>query len=290
VVVMRIIDLLIPRGFWRRVRRAGLDGYMVIIGLIIVVTAVFIAIFADFLSPYSPIKPVGPPISPPSSKYPLGTDSIGRDLLSRIIYGTRTIMIVIAISTALSMSVGVPLGLISGYIGGKLDRVLSLIMDSIYAFPGLILAIAVAAVLGPGVLNTAISLAVVYIPTYFRMIRGHVLSLRETVFIEAAKAIGAKGRRIMVKYILPNTLFIITVVFSLNVADAVLTEAGLSFLGLSVAAPTPDWGFDLKNGQRYFLSGYWWPVTFTGLAIMILALGFGLLGEGLNTILGGEGE
>ena len=271
-----------------RIRRAGIDGYMVIAGAVIVFSAVFIAIFAEWISPYNPIATVGPSVTPPSLKYPLGTDSIGRDILSRIIYGTRTIMIVIILSTSLSMSVGIPLGLFSGYVGGKTDRSLSLIMDSIYAFPGLILAIAVAAVLGPGIYNTSISLAVVYIPTYYRMIRGHVLSLRESLFVEAARAIGAKRSRIVRKYILPNTLFIIIVVFSLNVTDAVLTEAGLSFLGLGVVSPTPDWGFDLKNGQRYFLSGYWWPVTFPGLAIMILALGFGLLGEGLNTILGSE--
>lgn len=283
---MRIIDLL-PKRVWEKVRDAGIDGYMVVIGAIIVVFFIFIAVFADFISPYDPISPAGPAVTPPSPEYPLGTDSIGRDVLSRLIYGTRTIMMVIIISTLLSMAIGIPLGLISGYVGGKIDRVLSIIMDSIYAFPGLILAIAVAAVLGPGTYNTSISLAVVYIPTYFRMIRGHVLSLRESLFIEAARAIGAKSSRIILKYILPNTLFIVTVVFSLNVADAVLTEAGLSFLGLSVVSPTPDWGFDLKNGQRYFLSGYWWPVTFPGLAIILLALGFGLLGEGLNSILGG---
>ncbi len=148
------------------------------------------------------------------------------------------------------------------------------------------MAIAVAAMLGPGIYNTSISLAVVYIPTYFRMVRGQVLSLREQLFVEAARALGATDWRILRKYIFPNVFFIIAVVFSLNVADAILTEAGLSFLGLSVPAPTPDWGFDLKNGQRYFLSGKWWPVVFPGTMIILLALGFGLLGEGLNRMLG----
>ncbi len=266
-------------------RGGKLEKVIISIGLIIVLAVVVMAAFAEYLAPYDPIKIVGRPALPPSKKYLLGTDSLGRDLLSRIIYGSRTMLLVVIFSTILSMSVGIPLGLASGYTWGVIDRILSLIMDSIYSFPGLILAIAIAAMLGPGVYNTAISIAVVYIPTYFRMVRGETLSLKERTFIEAAKALGAKGRTILRKYLLPNVLPIIVVVFSLNVADAVLTEAGLSFLGLSVPAPTPDWGFDLKNGQRYFLSGYWWLVTFPGLMIIILSLGFSLLGDGLNAVL-----
>ncbi len=272
--------------FLSSVRDAGLDGYMMLVGLVIVLAVLVMAVFAEFIAPYDPVKTVGMPVTPPSPEFPWGTDTIGRDVFSRVVYGSRTIMIVILMSTALSMVVGIPLGLISGYVGGPLDRVLSLVMDSIYAFPGLILAIAVAAMLGPGIYNTSISLAVVYIPTYFRMVRGQVLSLREQLFVEAARALGATDWRILRKYIFPNVFFIIAVVFSLNVADAILTEAGLSFLGLSVPAPTPDWGFDLKNGQRYFLSGKWWPVVFPGTMIILLALGFGLLGEGLNRMLG----
>jgi peptide/nickel transport system permease protein len=258
----------------------------VIIGLVIISIFILFAVFAEYIAPYDPIEIVGPPVSPPSDKFILGTDSLGRDVFSRLVYGARTIILVILISTILSMSIGIPLGLISGYFGGKLDRLISVTMDSIYAFPGLILAIAVAAVLGPGIYNAAFSISVVYIPTYFRMVRGHVLSLKESLFVEAAKAIGAKDKTVILRYILPNTIFIITVIFSLNVSDAILTEAGLSFLGLSVSSPHPDWGFDLRNGQRYFLSGYWWPVTFPGISIIIFALGFGLLGEGLNSILG----
>ncbi len=268
------------------IKESGLDGYMMVIGLIIVVTVLIMATFAEFIAPYNPVETVGMPVTPPSPEFPWGTDTIGRDVFSRVVYGSRTIMIVILMSTAISMAIGVPLGMISGYVGGLLDRALSLIMDSIYAFPGLILAIAVAAMLGPGIYNTSISLAVVYIPTYFRMVRGQVLSLREQLFVEAAQALGASDWRILRKYIFPNVFFVIAVVFSLNVADAILTEAGLSFLGLSVPAPTPDWGFDLKNGQRYFLSGKWWPVVFPGTMIILLALGFGLIGEGLNRILG----
>ena len=182
-------------------------------------------------------------------------------------------------STIVSMAIGVPLGLISGYVGGVLDRVLAMIMDAIYAFPSLILAIAIAAAMGPGIINTAISIAIVYVPTYFRMVRGQTLSIKEQLYVEAARAIGAKPTTILVRYIFPNVISVIAVVFTLSVADVVLTEAGLSFFGLSVPAPTPDWGFDLKAGHPYLLSGYWWLITFPGLMIMLLAVGFTFIGE-----------
>ncbi len=266
-------------------RARGIERFMLGVGLAIVLLVIGMAAFADVLSPYDPIEIADRPILPPSRGHPLGTDSLGRDVFSRVLHGSRTMLTVVSLSTLISLFVGVPLGLLSGYRGGVLDRALSLVMDSIYAFPGLILAIAVAAMLGPGVYNTAISIAVVYMPTYFRMVRGEVLSLKERTFVEAARALGARDRTILRRYLLPNVLPTILVVFSLNVADAVLTEAGLSFLGLSVPSPTPDWGFDMRNGQRYFLSGYWWLVTFPGLMIILLCVGFSLLGEGLDAIL-----
>ena len=182
------------------------------------------------------------------------------------------------------MFAGVPLGLVSGYYGGKIDRVLSMLMDSMYAFPGLILAIAIAAVLGPSVFNAIVAISVVYVPTYFRMIRGQTLSLKSRLFVEAAKAIGASDLRIMRRYILPNLVPTLVVVFSLSVADAILTEAGLSFLGFIVSAPTPDWGFDLAAGREYLPAGYWWLITFPGLMVMLLSLGFALIGEGFSEI------
>ncbi len=265
-------------------RARGIDRIMLWSGAAIVAAVVAMAVLAD-LSPYDPIEIVDGPVLPPSWSHPLGTDSLGRDVLSRVVHGSRTMLTVVSLSTLFSLSVGTPLGLLSGYRGGALDRAISLVMDSLYAFPGLILAIAVAAMLGPGVYNTAISIAVVYVPTYFRMVRGEVLSLKERTFVEAARALGARDRTILARYLLPNVLPIVLVVFSLNVADAVLTEAGLSFLGLSVPSPTPDWGFDMKNGQRYFLSGRWWLITFPGLMIILLCIGFSLLGEGLDAVL-----
>ena len=155
-------------------------------------------------------------------------------------------------------------------------------MDSIYAFPALILAIVIAVVLGPSPINTAVAISFVYVPTYFRMVRGQTLSLKGQLFVEAARAVGAKHREIMSKYILPNLAPTILVVFTLSVADAILTEAGLSFLGLSVTPPTPDWGYDLRVGQPFLLDGYWWLVFFPGIAIMLLAMAFALIGEALS--------
>ncbi len=270
---------------WRRQR---VDVALTLAGAAIVLLVLFMAVSAPILAPYNPIVSVDDSLLPPSSKHPMGTDSLGRDVYSRVLYGAQIILLVVLTSTTVSLITGSTLGLISGYFGGAVDRALSVIMDSIYAFPGLILAIAVAAVLGPGVLNTVISISVVYIPTYFRMVRGHVLSVKSRLFVEAAKALGASDWTIMTRYVLPNVLVTIPVVFSMNVADAVLTEAALSFLGLGVPAPTPDWGFDLKNGQRNLLSGYWWPALWPGFFITLLALGFSLFGEGLNELVGGE--
>ena len=263
----------------------GPEVYLTLIGAAIIVGIFLLALLAPYIAPYSPIKPVGDPLTPPNSKFIMGTDSIGRDVFSRIVYGSRIAIVIILLSAVFSLVVGVPLGLISGYVGGHVDKILTLVMDSIYAFPGLILAIAIAHVLGPGVVNIALSIAVIYIPTYFRMVRGEVLSVKENLYVEAARAIGAKHTTILFSYILPNVVPSIPIIFSLNAADAILVEAGLSFLGLGLPAPTPDWGFDLKNGHPYLPARCWWPVTFPGLMVVIVTLGFSLFGEGINEIL-----
>ncbi|RLG50775.1 MAG: ABC transporter permease [Thermoproteota archaeon] len=284
---MRLIDPLARaiRRYWR-VKRVDLA--LTLTGAIIVAWIIAMAALAPVVAPYDPYVSVDDVLLPPSREHLMGTDNLGRDVFSRILYGSRTVMAVVLASTMLSMGVGTLVGLVSGYFGGLVDRVLSLVMDSIYAFPGLILAIAVAAMLGPGVSNTVVSISIVYIPTYFRMIRGQVLSVKSQLYVEAATALGAPHKVIMLKYILPNVIPVLPVVFSMNVADAVLTEAGLSFLGLGVPAPTPDWGFDLRNGQRNLLAGYWWGSTFPGFMIVLLAVGFSLLGEGLNELISPE--
>jgi peptide/nickel transport system permease protein len=218
------------------------------------------------------------------SGFVLGTNQIGQDILSRIIWGTRIALIVGLSSALFALVIGVPLGLISAYVGGSLDRGLTLIMDSLYAFPGLILAISIAAVLGAGIGNIIIAIAVLYVPTYFRIVRGQVLSVRQELYIEAAQSLGAKSRTILWRYIFPNVIPSVVIIFSVNVADAILTEAGLSFLGFGLPPDTPDWGIDLARGQDY-LRRAWWLITFPGLMVTMVTLAFSMLGESLSEIL-----
>ena len=265
-------------------RLAGLSRYargLTLAGLAIIAAIVFMAVAAPLLTPYDPTVRAGKPFQPPSKEHPLGTNRLGYDVWSRIVYGARTVLIVALSAIALSMAVGVPLGLVSGYVGGRLDRLLSIVMDSIYAFPSLILAIALAVALGPSPVNAAIAISVVYVPTYFRMVRGQVLSLRESPFVEALRSLGVPPTRILFRHILPHLTPTIMVVFSLSAADAVLTEAALSFLGLAVQPPQPDWGYDLYVGKAHARS-YPWLVMAPGLMITLLAAGFALIGEGLS--------
>lgn len=214
----------------------------------------------------------------------LGTNQIGQDILSRIIWGTRIALIVGLSSAIVAFVIGVPLGLISGFISGPIDRVLTLLMDSLYSFPGLILAISIAAVLGPGIGNIIISIAVLYIPTYFRIVRGQTLSVKQELYIEAARSLGTRPWDILWKYIFPNVIPSVVIIFSVNVADAILTEAGLSFLGLGLPPDTPDWGIDLSRGKDY-LQRAWWLITFPGLMVTLVTLAFSMLGESLSEIL-----
>jgi peptide/nickel transport system permease protein len=237
---------------------------------------------------------VVPPLLPPGSKlevsgreyvFIMGTDQLGRDVFARVVSGARFVLTVAFLSTAISAVLGTILGLLSGYIGGFLDRFLSLVMDSMYAFPGLILAIAVAALLGVGVLNISLAIAIVYIPSYFRMVRGVVLSLKSAPFVEAAVVAGASPWSIVTRHVLPNVIPQIITLLPVSFADAIITEAGLTFLGLGIEPPTPDWGFDLNKGRQFFLAGYWWIGAFPGLMIILSVLGFLLVGESLNELL-----
>ena len=271
--------------FARGARWYGAEWYITSAGGVILFVVIAVTILAPYIAPYDPIDLVADPFIAPNAQHLMGTDKLGRDIFSRVVYGSQTIMIVAMLSAILSSIVGVPVGLLSGFSGGKLDRALSLVMDSIYSFPGLILAIAMAAMLGPGVLNISIAIAVIYIPTYFRMVRGQVLSVKEELYVEAAASLGASPVTILSRYVFPNVIPSVVVVFSLNISDAILTEAGLSFIGLGIPPPTPDWGFDLNAGRPYLPGGRWWLITFPGMMIAIVALGFSLLGEGLNEIL-----
>jgi len=219
-----------------------------------------------------------------SSGFIMGTNQIGQDVFSRIIWGTR-IALIVGISSALASFVfGVPLGLLSGFVGGPFDRILTLLMDSMYSFPGLILAISIAAVLGPGIGNIIVSIAVLYVPTYFRIVRGQTLQVKEELYVEAARSLGTSWFTILTKYIFPNVIPSVVIIFSVNVGDAILTEAGLSFLGFGLPPDTPDWGIDLARGQDY-LRRAWWLITYPGLMVTMVTLSFSMLGESLSEIL-----
>jgi peptide/nickel transport system permease protein len=213
----------------------------------------------------------------------LGTNDIGQDVFSRLLWGTRIALLIGFSASIVALVLGVPLGLFAGFIGGTLDRLLSLLMDSMYAFPGLILAIAITAVLGPSVLNVIVAIAVLYIPTYYRIVRGQTLSVKEEVYVEAAQSVGARALEILRLYVFPNVIPSVAIIFSVNVADAILTGAGLSFLGLGLPPTIADWGIDLARGQR-FIQTAWWMITFPGLAILLVVLAFSLMGEGLMEI------
>jgi len=239
-------------------------------------------LITEILSKYPDLEVVGEKLGP---RFPLGTDNLGRDIVSRLIWGARTVLSVALASALFSSTIGIILGLISGFVSGFLDRVISLVMDSLYSFPGLLLAIAMVAMLGPGLINVAIAVSVIYVPTFFRVVRGQVLSIKEELYIEAARSLGAKSFSLLTRYIFPNVIPSVVVVFSLNVADAILTEAGLSFIGLGLPPDIPDWGYDLSKGHSYLVAGHWWMITFPGIMITLVAVGFSLLGEGLSEIL-----
>lgn len=218
-----------------------------------------------------------------SGGFLMGTNDIGQDIWSRILWGTRVALIIGFSSSIIALLIGVPLGLLGGFTGGSLDRLMSLFMDSMYAFPGLILAIAITAVLGPSVLNVIVAIAVLYIPTYYRIVRGQSLSVKEEIYVEASRSIGARRTEILFRYIFPNVIPSVAIIFSVNVADAILTGAGLSFLGLGLPPTIADWGIDLARGQR-FIQNAWWMITFPGITILLVVLAFTLLGEGLTEI------
>lgn len=266
--------------------RYRIEWWILVAGVLVIAVIAFMTLFPGLFTAYTPMdQNAGAQLAKPSSAHIMGIDNLGRDVGARVVYGARTILGVAIAAALLSALIGIPLGLISGFAGNWLDKTLSLVMDSVYSFPGLILAIAFAAMLGPGVINITLAVSVVYIPTFFRLVRGQTLSIKEELYVEAARAIGAKRSIILAKYIFPNVIATVVVVFSLNIADAIMTEAALSYIGLGLPAGIPDWGMDLSMGKKFLPSGVWWMITYPGLMIMTLALGFTMLGEGLSEIL-----
>ena len=271
--------------------RRTLAGVMSWIGLGILVAFILIATLAPLIAPYPAFGPYAqfltPPYQPPSFGHWMGTDVLGQDVFSRVLWGARTSLEVMAIGVVLALVVGFPVGLYSGYTGGLIDKAILLVMDSIYSFPGLLLALLVAAMLGRGVFNIGIAITVIYIPLYYRVTRNQTLSVREETYVEAARGLGARPWTIMWAYIGYNVLVTIPVIFALSAADAILTAAGLSYLGLGVQPPTPDWGLDLSTAQSLgdIANGIWWTSFFPGLMIILLTVGLSFLGEGLNDLI-----
>lgn len=257
------------------------------VGLGITTSFIIIAIFAPIFAPIHQTFAFTYSVNqPPSSQHLMGTDSAGRDVLSRAIWGARTSLEIMAIGVIIALAVGFPTGLLSGYIGGRIDRILVLVMDSVYAFPGLLLAAIIAAVIGKGIFNIGVAITVIYIPLYFRVTRNQTLSVREETFVEAARSLGARPYTIMVSYIAQSVVIAIPAIFSLSAADAILTAAGLSYLGLGLEIDIPgDWGRDLSDAQSFLGDGIWWTSFFPGLMIILLTVGLSFLGEGLNDML-----
>lgn len=256
-----------------------------VIGLIIIISLVFIALSAPFIAPHDPIEQnLEKRLSPPSKEYPMGTDDLGRCLLSRIIYGARVSLQVGVIVVGIITVIGVTLGLISGYYGGTVDEIIMRFVDIVLAFPGIILALAIAGALGPGLFNVMLALAMVSWAGLARVVRGSVLSIKEKEFVESARALGCSDVYIMTRHILPNVMAPVIVLATLDMAFIILAAAGLSFLGLGAQPPVPEWGSMLNSGRAFMRTA---PhlTTFPGLAIMIAVLAFNFLGDGLRDAL-----
>jgi peptide/nickel transport system permease protein len=261
-----------------------------LIGLGIVVTLVVVALLADVLAPHSPIaSDQTQTFARPSWDHPLGTDQLGRDMLSRVIHGTRISLLVGVSSVLLALFVGVPLGMAAGYYGGRIDNVVMRLMDLILAFPIYLLAIILMVIFTPtagliGTMKVTGAIAIVRIPIYARLVRGSVLSIKEKEYIEACRALGVRDPLILLKHVLPNCLAPIIVTTTLGIATSIIVEATLSFLGLGTQPPTPSWGWDLKANVAFIQANAWLSL-FPGLAIFVTVLGFNLFGDGLRDAL-----
>lgn len=243
------------------------------------------ALFAPWIAPYDPIETrILEALSAPSPTHLLGTDELGRDILSRIIYGARVSLSVGFIAVGVAATIGGTLGLIAGFVGGRTDSVIMRLMDVILAFPAILLALAISAALGASVFNVMLAIGFVYIPRFARLVRGQMLSLRESDYATAAKALGQVPVLIMVRHLLPNALSVIIVQASIAMGWAILSEAALSFLGVGVSPPMPTWGSMLSMGRGYMEIAPWLTV-FPGIAIFLTVLGFNLMGDGVRDVL-----
>jgi len=258
---------------------------LAMVGFTIVAALVVVGLFGRALAPYDPLgMDFGALFAPPSWTHPFGTDEFGRDIFSRVLYGARVSLQVAFIAVGISGSAGVLLGLTAGFLGGWVDELVMRIMDVLFAFPAVLLAITIMAILGRGVGNAMIAIAIVYVPIFARVTRGAVISVRGREYVTAARALGKSPFGIMLRHVLPNALGPIIVQTSLSLAFAILAEAALSFFGLGTQPPDPSWGRMLSEGRGFLRQAPWMGI-FPGLAIMVSVMGFNFLGDGLRDLL-----
>ncbi|HZQ97396.1 MAG TPA: ABC transporter permease [Chloroflexota bacterium] len=288
---MSAATLAIPRGrvapptFWARLRREVRRYPIGFLGLAIVLVVVLLALTADWITPYDPAWQIDERLTPPNADYVLGLDEFGRDVYSRVIYGARVSLYAGVVSVVLiALPVGTVLGVLAGYFRGWVDTILSRIVDVMFAFPSIILAIAIVGIFGASLTNAMIAIGIVYAPTFARIARGSTLSVANLDYITASRTIGAKHARIIWRHVLPNIAAPLIVQTTLALSTAILFEAALSFLGLGTQPPTPSWGTMLGTGRRYMELAPWTAI-YPGLAIMITVLGFNLAGDGLRDAL-----
>jgi ABC-type dipeptide/oligopeptide/nickel transport system permease subunit len=256
-----------------------------VIGLVIVVAFGALAVLAPVITPHDPVRQsLIDALQTPSSEHWLGTDHLGRDVFTRIVYGTRISLFIGIAAVGFGMAIGVPLGVVSGYYGGWVDMVIQRIADIMFSFPSILIALALVAVLGVGLQNVIVAVGVAMVPIFIRLVRGQVLGIREEVYVEAARALGGRDLRILTRHVLANSWAPIIVQATISMGITILVAAGLGFLGLGVQAPTPEWGSMLGEGRRYIYS-HPHMTTYPGLAIFLAVLAFNLIGDGLRDAL-----
>ena len=267
---------------WRRFS----SNWLAVAGLAVIIALVLVAIFADLIAPYSPVigDLKGARLLPPSATHWFGTDDLGRDIFSRIVYGSRLTLFVVVLVAVIAAPIGLLVGTVAGYAGGWIDAVLMRITDIFLAFPKLILALAFVAALGPGIENAVIAIAITSWPPYARIARAETLTVRNSDYIAAVQLMGASPFRIVLRHIMPLCLSSLIVRVTLDMAGIILTAAGLGFLGLGAQPPLPEWGAMIASGRRFILD-QWWVAGMPGLAILVVSLGFNLLGDGLRDAL-----
>jgi len=268
----------------RRMRRILLRPQPIIVGIALLVLLA-LAIFGPLLAPYNPVDP--DPVNeflPPSAAHLMGTDDLGRDVLSRVIVGTRYSLLAVAIVLSIGLTAGTLIGAVAGYAGGLVDEMSMRVTDIFLAFPGIVLALALAAALGPSLTNGMLALAVIWWPTYARLVRGQVLSVKENAYVEAARALGVPAHGIVLRHVLRNSMAPVIVQLSLDMGNVLVAAAGLSFIGLGAQLPTPEWGLMVSADAQNVLNS-WWQSTFPGLAIFVTALICNLAGDILQDVL-----